>query len=729
MELLAPAGTQDTFLVAIEAGADAVYLGAPRLNARNLARDLSLPEIGAMVSYAHERGKKVHIALNSLVRETDLPLLLETLCWLEEIGPDALIVQDLGLIRLARSFFPSLRLHGSTLLSSCNHQGLALLQRYGCTRAVLARELTLKEIAALARDKQIELEIFIHGAMCFSYSGLCLFSSFFGGKSGLRGTCVQPCRRKFSVAGSQGGGKARSGYFFSMNDLEGLALVPELKRIGIDSLKIEGRLRSPTYVDRVVRAYRMVIDAPEERVEQAIREAGQLIPEALGRKTSSGFLRSQQPKGAITPHHSGNMGSYLGRIQSIQDRPDGRYGLVAVKQPCRVGDRIRIHDERSGERVAFTLQAIMVGKTAVAEAQPGQRVAVLLPAALAPARGVIHFDVYRVDSGENAADLLPPDARELQPWEPAAERQRRVKARSQSLRRKVLPEGGGDRARSGMARTGGRRMHTAKPELWVRSDTPQLLFQRLPFRPQRFLVNLQKKTVSFAGQLKGLRKGGGPEIIWALPPVVLPAGIDHLQRDIELLIRSGFRSFQIGHLSQMAFFSGHKVSLFGDYTLNLLNTQALDLVFAEGLLGAQLCIEMDRSCLRQTMEAWRQQLGNRQQRGGKKPLLGLTVYGAPPLFTSRLAADHFVYGRPLLSPKRESFVIEKQEGGTVTRPQRPFSLLPHQDELQQVGLAYLVIDLSGLKTGRKDLELVGRCLLGTEKGAPLPSFNYRGTLE
>ncbi|MDX9897181.1 MAG: peptidase U32 family protein, partial [Desulfofustis sp.] len=698
MELLAPAGTQDTFLVAIEAGADAVYLGAPRLNARNLARDLSLPEIGAMVHYAHRRGKKVHIALNSLVRETDLPLLLETLCWLEEVGPDALIVQDLGLIRLARSFFPDLRLHGSTLLSSCNRQGLALLQRYGCARAVLARELTLKEIAALARDKQIELEIFIHGAMCFSYSGLCLFSSFFGGKSGLRGTCVQPCRRKFSVAGSQGGGKARSGYFFSMNDLEGLALVPELKRLGIDSLKIEGRLRSPTYVDRVVRAYRMVIDAPERDAEQAIREARQLIPEALGRKTSSGFLRSQQPKGAITPHHSGNMGSYLGRIQSLQDRPDGCYGRVAVKQPCRVGDRIRIHDERSGERVAFTLQAITAGPSRVAAAQPGQRVALLLPATLGPARGPTHFDVYRVDSGESAADLLPPDARELPRWEPATERQKQVKAKSQRLRRAIIPEGTGDRSRSNAAKPD-RLFPAAKPELWVRTDTPQLLFQRLPFRPRRVLVNLQKKTVSFAGQLKGLRKGGGPEIIWALPPVVVPAGIDHLQRDIDILIRSGFRSFQIGHLSQMAFFAGHKVSLFGDYTLNLLNTQALDLVFSEGLLGAQLCIEMDRTCLHQTMAAWRQQVGSRQQRGGRKPLLGLTVYGAPPLFTSRLAADHFVYGRPLLSPKRESFVIEKQEGGTVTRPQRPFSLLPYQDELQQVGLAYLVIDLSGLKTG------------------------------
>ncbi|MEE4314989.1 MAG: peptidase U32 family protein, partial [Desulfofustis sp.] len=263
MELLAPAGTRENFLVAIEAGADAVYLGAPRLNARNLARDISLDEIGALIDFAHDRHRKVYIALNSLVRESDLSLVLETLAELEAIGPDALIVQDLGLIQLVRRFFPSLRLHASTLMSTHNREGIALLARLGRARAVLARELTLEELATLARSSSIELEVFIHGAMCFSYSGLCLFSSYFGGQSGLRGNCVQPCRRKYSVVGGKGrsGGAGRGGYFFSMNDLEGLVLVPELKRIGIASLKIEGRLRSATYVNRVVSAYRLVIDA------------------------------------------------------------------------------------------------------------------------------------------------------------------------------------------------------------------------------------------------------------------------------------------------------------------------------------------------------------------------------------------------------------------------------------------------------------------------------------
>ena len=268
MELLAPAGNIENFHAAIGAGADAVYVGAPGFNARNLARDLRLEEIGAMIRLCHDRGKKLYVAANSILLEKDLPLVIETLALLETLGPDALIVQDLGLIHLVRRYFPRLKLHASTLMTAHNSQAVGFLAGLGCQRVVLARELTIKEIAAIRSRSEVELEVFIHGAMCFSYSGLCLFSSFLGGKSGLRGRCVQPCRRAYGTSGKGGkGGKGGSGtsggaYLFSMNDLDGLAAVPALRDIGITSLKIEGRLRSAHYVRNVVAAYRMVLDAP-----------------------------------------------------------------------------------------------------------------------------------------------------------------------------------------------------------------------------------------------------------------------------------------------------------------------------------------------------------------------------------------------------------------------------------------------------------------------------------
>jgi len=238
MELLAPAGSVDHFITAVEAGADAVYVGAPGFNARNPSKELSFDEIRAIIEYGHSREKSVYVALNSLVREVDLPQLIDTLAQLELIKPDALIVQDHGVIDLVTNHFRQLKLHGSTLMFAHNSPSVEMLANLGCSRVVLARELTVKEIDTIVRKSPVEIEIFIHGAMCFSYSGACLFSSYHGGKSGLRGNCVQPCRRKFSVASGK-----KSAYLFSMNDLEGLDFIDKFKRIGIASIKIEGRLR------------------------------------------------------------------------------------------------------------------------------------------------------------------------------------------------------------------------------------------------------------------------------------------------------------------------------------------------------------------------------------------------------------------------------------------------------------------------------------------------------
>jgi U32 family peptidase len=277
VELLAPAGNAATFGAALDGGADAIYVGAPGFNARNLSRDLRLEEIAAMISTCRRLGKKLFVAANSLVLEDELPQVIELLALLRELRPDGLIVQDLGLLRLARRYFPELPLHSSTLMLAHNHQAVRYLAELGCRRVVLARELTVKEIGAIAaRRGDTEIEVFIHGAMCFSYSGLCLFSSYLGGKSGLRGRCVQPCRRGFGEVGRGRGDKegGASRYLFSMNDLSALEILPELLDTGITSLKIEGRQRSATYVEKVVGAYRRVLDASPDNRDEAIALLG-----------------------------------------------------------------------------------------------------------------------------------------------------------------------------------------------------------------------------------------------------------------------------------------------------------------------------------------------------------------------------------------------------------------------------------------------------------------------
>ncbi|MCK4839880.1 MAG: U32 family peptidase, partial [Desulfobulbaceae bacterium] len=185
MELLAPAGTLEVFEVAVAAGADAIYIGAPFFNARELARHFTMAEVAAMIDYGHRNGVKVYLAMNSLVKEDEISQAVETLAVLEKLAPDGLIIQDLGLYYLVKNFFPEMRIHASTLMGAHNSPAVNKLAAMGYNRVVLPREMTIKEIGQISAATNVELEVFVHGAMCFSYSGLCLFSSFQGGRSSL----------------------------------------------------------------------------------------------------------------------------------------------------------------------------------------------------------------------------------------------------------------------------------------------------------------------------------------------------------------------------------------------------------------------------------------------------------------------------------------------------------------------------------------------------------------
>ncbi|MDP2104864.1 MAG: peptidase U32 family protein, partial [Desulfobulbaceae bacterium] len=254
LELLAPAGSVESFFAAIEAGADAVYCGLKDFSARAKAKNFTIDEMERLAAYAHQEGKQLYVALNTLIKETELPKLIDTLTALAAIPVDALIIQDLGLWRLARTFFPELPLHASTQLTIHNAAGVKMLERMGFSRAVLARELSLTEISAIRGQTSMELEHFVHGALCYSISGHCLFSSYTSGNSGNRGRCGQPCRRRYSAQG-------KTGFYFSTSDLSAIALAPKLATAGVMSFKIEGRMKNAEYVSTVVTAYRKVLDA------------------------------------------------------------------------------------------------------------------------------------------------------------------------------------------------------------------------------------------------------------------------------------------------------------------------------------------------------------------------------------------------------------------------------------------------------------------------------------
>ena len=293
VELLAPAGNYDALLGAVNAGADAVYLGGEQYGARAYADNFSRDEIISGIRLAHIYHKKIYLTINTLVKERELEGLYDFLLPFYEAGLDGVIIQDLGVLAYVRRYFPGLELHASTQMTLTGSEGVSFLKEYGVSRVVPARELSLEEIKDL-KQTGAEVEIFIHGAMCYCYSGQCLFSSILGGRSGNRGRCAQPCRLPYEINGG------KECFPLSMRDMCTIDLLPELIESGVDSFKIEGRMKKPSYVAGVTAIYRKYIDQYYEK--------GSIHVSAQDRQLlSSLYIRSKIGDGYFHRHNGREM--------------------------------------------------------------------------------------------------------------------------------------------------------------------------------------------------------------------------------------------------------------------------------------------------------------------------------------------------------------------------------------------------------------------------------------
>ena len=266
LELLAPAGSPEAVPAAIQAGADAVYLGCGDFNARRNAKNFSLEELASAVSYCHVRGAKVYLTLNTLVTDRELPAAARTAAQAAEIGVDAVLIQDLGILRMLRQAAPGLAVHGSTQLTVHSLDGVRRCAELGMTRVVLSRELSREAISHICLHSPIEIETFVHGALCMCYSGQCYFSSVIGGRSGNRGLCAQPCRLKY------GWGRRADGNPLSLKDMSLAGYIQDLKKLGVKCLKIEGRMKRPEYVSVVAGVYARAIKEDREPTAEELRD-------------------------------------------------------------------------------------------------------------------------------------------------------------------------------------------------------------------------------------------------------------------------------------------------------------------------------------------------------------------------------------------------------------------------------------------------------------------------
>ena len=371
-ELLAPAGEPAAAYAAFRFGADAVYAGLQRFSARAQAVNFSPEELRRLCAYAHSlpRPRRVYVTLNTLLFDAELPPLLDSLALCAEAGVDAVIVQDLAVARLARRDFPSLRLHASTQLAIHNLEGVRAAARLGFRRVTLARELSLAEISSIARAAPVETEAFAHGALCYSYSGLCLYSSLLRSRSGNRGACAYPCRDLFASSDPS----APPRLPFSMLDLSAAPLLPRLAASGVSSLKIEGRKKSPLYVAAAVRYYRALLDgslSPSE-LDAAARD----IQSVFSRPWTTLHLESRWNPRVIDVQSTGHRGVPL----APSSRVARGHIFFTPRLPLEVHDGIQIVLPGQSRPFGFPVDAIYRSDNRPAfSVPPGTPVAVPLP--------------------------------------------------------------------------------------------------------------------------------------------------------------------------------------------------------------------------------------------------------------------------------------------------------------------------------------------------------------
>src|SRR5665213_3436604 len=356
-ELLSPAGSLDAARAAIANGADAIYLGAERFNARDDGAQLTLDELDQACCLAHSHGARVYLTLNTLIKPVEMADALSLLGECVDRGIDAVIVQDLGLVRLIRRVFPLLEIHGSTQMTVHDASGAAVLERIGVGRVVLARENTIADIHAIrAAVPMLALESFVHGALCISYSGQCYMSGMISERSANRGSCAQSCRKDYSLTDSTTGEMLDTGFLISARDLAAHEHLEELAAAGIRTLKVEGRKKKPEYVATVTRSYRAFLDqvARGEHV-QPLEHEGDLV-QIFSRGFTGGMYGGRAGRDYVTRDQPDNRGVEIGVVTGWS-----RGGLfVELSTPLAAGDGIALeppHGE-SGAVTGFAISGV-----------------------------------------------------------------------------------------------------------------------------------------------------------------------------------------------------------------------------------------------------------------------------------------------------------------------------------------------------------------------------------
>ena len=573
MELLAPAGSMEALRAAVCNGADAVYLGADTFNARINARNFSAADLQEAVVYCHVRGVKVHLTLNTLVLDREMPRAAELIRLAASCGVDAFIVQDLGVVSLCRQLAPDVPIHASTQMSIHSLEGVMEAAALGCSRVVLARELPAEEIAHICKKSPVEIEVFVHGALCMCYSGQCYLSSVIGRRSGNRGQCAQPCRLPYGY-----GRFESTRYPLSLKDNCLAGELDELRRMGVASIKIEGRMKRPEYVAIVTRAYRTVLNG------------GKLMPSDL-QELETAFSR----QGFTDGYFRGQTGSDMfGRRQEGEDTADlfaSARATYEQGEPQRIGVRFYAMIRR-GEPAQLAVEDPDGNLCRTRGPVPEQAVyRSLTPQDLEQQLKKTGGTPYLCTAVRSSLDpdlMLPASA-------------------INAMRRDVIAELTAKRGRAAPARLNAYDEPprydgiAGEPQLTIAVRTAgQITSRMLSMKPTVLYVPLSElaehpdlpQRVSVETQLAAIL----PRVIWSgeLAPIA---------RQLRTVYEMGVRQVLAGNLGQLHIARAAGFAVRGDFGLNIVNSRAMRYMREQGLDSQLLSFELTLPQIRDISKA------------------------------------------------------------------------------------------------------------------------------
>ena len=695
-ELLAPAGNTEALDAAIGEGADAVYLGLKSFNARLRSSNFAWNQFESAVQAVHKLGKKIYVTVNTVVEESETERLYRFLSYLDKIGPDALIVQDFGVVRMVQEFFPRLVLHASTQMNASSAAAVNLLSKEGIKRVVLARELHGEEIRSIRQNTASELEVFVHGALCVSESGLCLFSSYLGGKSANRGMCTQACRRYYEA--ESGAGAKEKGYYFSPNDLQLIDRIPFLAETGVDSFKIEGRMKSAEYVGSVTAAYRYVLDHWQEDKEGAVAAGKRMLATDFARAKTHFLFDGADSSKFLNPDQAGGTGIYLGKIDAVRTEKnaeaDGIPEMSGAVQKFALlkggsydpesGDSIRIHKKDDSGRVSYKVQSVK----RFANAKDRQEPWISVPGDAS--RGDAVYLLQTKSMSKRYKRVLGSDLSQFR-LQPGGERLPVLDLTP--LQKETLsffPEG-----------------------TYIQISTVSDLYAVAPEHPVRFIIELNTETRRSLIEKKEALPCGKKQVFISLDPFCPPKTQTVLENDIEELSALGFTQWIVNNPAHIALLKNKNVRIIGGPYLYTFNRWAVSWLENQNIDAFIMSYETSLKNLETIFE------------GAQRSRMMICLFSYPALFRMRFKLPEAYDFSWFADKESMMFRALSTPDGSFVMPEKPFSIIDRTHHLRKLGFSRFLIDMSKTAVRRADIKVLMRALY---KGEALPDtsrFNWK----